>query len=143
MEWENTTDDFKEYTGFVYIIHNKTKDKWYVGQKQYFSKRRLKPLKGKKRRRLVEKESDWKKYTGSSKELNKDIKLGDEIVKKILYNCTCKWEMNYVETALQFKLGALMTEKSYNGIINLRIGNKPECVDMERVNKFLDSFKLE
>ena len=61
---ENIDDNF----GFVYLITNLTNGRKYIGRKYFWSFR--KPP-GKKRR--VKKESDWKKYTGSSKQLNEAI----------------------------------------------------------------------
>jgi len=51
----------------------------YVGRKVFEFKTKKPPLKGKKRKRTVFTDSGWRSYTGSSKELNKDIhKLGKE-----------------------------------------------------------------
>ena len=52
--------------GFVYNIRNLITGQEYIGKKFFYSKRTLPPLKGKKRKRHVVKESDWKKYTSSS-----------------------------------------------------------------------------
>ena len=52
--------------GFIYRITNKVSKKKYIGKKQYHRYTRG----GKKTGT-----SNWKKYTGSSKDLNADIKL--------------------------------------------------------------------
>ena len=124
--WKNIPDNIEDYLGFVYIINNKDKKKWYVGQKKFWFKRTLPPLKGKKRKRRKLVESDWKEYTGSSESLNADILTGDKIEKTILHLCETKWEMNYMEALEQFQRKALLEEKSYNGIINIRLGKCPE-----------------
>ena len=56
----------EDYVGFVYQITDKTNDKKYIGKKGLISKRRLPPLKGKKRRRIKIIETDWQDYYGSS-----------------------------------------------------------------------------
>jgi len=62
--------------GFVYLITNLKSGKKYIGRKYFGTTRRVK-VKGKKRRKIIRKDSNWREYTGSSKSLNKDIeKLG-------------------------------------------------------------------
>lgn len=130
--WINIPKSNDDYLGFVYIIENLSKineegiPKSYIGQKKFWFKKTLPPLKGKtrKRRKLVP--SDWETYTGSSESLNADIKAGDIISKRILYLCETKWEMNYLEALEQFKRQVLLCSNSYNGIINIRLGNCPE-----------------
>ena len=84
--------------------------------------------KGKKNKRTVITESDWKTYTGSCRELNEDI----EGIKKenfaftILRICYNKWELSYYEAKLQFELEVLLSDDYYNGIINCRIGKAPK-----------------
>jgi hypothetical protein len=127
--WINTPEDIEPYLGFVYIIQNHSKlnsdgiPKFYIGQKKFWFKKTLPPLKGKTRKRKKLVESDWKEYTGSSELLNADIKNGDSITKTILYLCETKWSMNYCEMIEQVKRQVLLEDDlSYNGIINVRIG---------------------
>jgi hypothetical protein len=89
--------------------------------------RRL-PLKGKKRKRVDYKESDWKTYTGSSDALNIDIATQglDKFVFKILKFCNSKFELSYFEAKEQFERDVLLSEDYYNGIINCRIGKPPK-----------------
>ena len=59
----------------------------YIGRKYFGTTRRVK-VKGKKRRKVIRKDSNWRDYTGSSKILNSDIeKLG-----KKNCNSDIKWE---------------------------------------------------
>ena len=58
-----------EYMGFVYLITDTVANKKYIGKKLFWNKRKLKPLKGKTRRRIQVVESDWKNYYGSNEEL--------------------------------------------------------------------------
>jgi hypothetical protein len=121
---------FKENAfGFIYEITNNAlaEPKKYIGKKQCVSKIKRKPLKGKKRNRLDQKESDWKTYTGSCRELNEDIqKYGKEnFTFKILEWCNSKFELGYKEIKLQLREDVLLRESFYNGIVNCRL-SKPK-----------------
>ena len=113
-----------EYIGFVYLITNCTNGRKYVGKKLAKFKKTRPPLKGKKNKRRTEVESDWKDYWGSSDHLNEDVKtLGPEnFTREILYFCTSKAEMSYLEAREQFERRVLETDDYYNGIINVRVG---------------------
>ncbi len=110
--------------GFIYIITNNSNGRMYVGKKQILTKLKRKPLKGKINRRISIKETDWKTYTGSSKELNEDIKkFGIENFSfEIIKFCENKSQMAYFEAKEQFDREVLIKEEYYNGIINLRLG---------------------
>tara|TARA_R110001592_G_scaffold120331_4_gene324409 strand:- start:6930 stop:7355 length:426 start_codon:yes stop_codon:yes gene_type:complete len=110
--------------GFVYIITNLSNGMKYIGKKQIVKKSKRPPLKGKKRKRIIVGESDWKTYTGSSDRLNQDIEvLGkDKFTFKIIRSCGNKSELAYMETFYQFQSEALIREDYYNGILNIRIG---------------------
>ena len=112
--------------GFIYKITNLTNDKKYIGKKQCQSIRKRPPLKGKKNKRHEKIETDWKTYTSSSNELNKDLEtLGKDNFKfEILRWCDSKWELSYYEARLQFKEEVLLRNDYYNGIINVRIGGR-------------------
>ena len=112
--------------GFIYKITNLTNDKKYIGKKQCQSIRKRPPLKGKKNKRHEKIETDWKTYTSSSNELNKDLEtLGKGSFKfEILRWCDSKWELSYYEARLQFDEEVLLRNDYYNGIINVRIGGR-------------------
>ena len=114
--------------GFIYIITNNVNNKKYIGKKQCTSRVKRKPLKGKTRNRIDHKESDWKTYTGSSKELNEDIsKYGKEnFTFEILEWCGSKWELGYKEIKKQLEHDVILSEQFYNGILNVRIGKPPK-----------------
>ena len=115
-----------ECFGFIYEITNNTTQKKYIGKKQCQSIRKRPPLKGKKNKRHEKIETDWKTYTSSSNELNKDLEqLGKDNFKfEILRWCDSKWELSYYEARLQFKEEVLLRNDYYNGIINVRIGGR-------------------
>lgn len=110
--------------GFIYEITNTINQKKYIGKKQCKSKLKRKPLKGKKNKRIEIKESDWKEYTSSSNDLNKDIETygKDKFIFKILKVCRSKWELAYFEIKEQLQREVLLRDDYYNGIINVRIG---------------------
>lgn len=114
--------------GFIYEITNTVTDKKYIGKKQCCRKIKRKPLKGKKRNRIDFEESDWKSYTGSSKELSRDIEvLGkDKFIFRIMRTCDSKWALSYFEIKEQLDRGVLLKDDYYNGIINVRIGRPPK-----------------
>ena len=111
------------FYGFIYQITNTTNDRKYIGKKQSITILKRPPLKGRKNKRHVVKETDWKIYTGSSDKLNEDIqKLGKGKFKfEILRFCQSKSELAYYEAKMQFDHDVLLKEDYYNGMINLRL----------------------
>jgi hypothetical protein len=114
--------------GFIYEIVCTPLNKKYIGKKQCVSRVKRKPLKGKTRNRIDQKQSDWKTYTGSSKELNEDIaKYGKEnFTFTIVDWCGSKWELGYKEIKRQIENEVLLKEGFYNGVLNVRIGRPPK-----------------
>ncbi len=117
------SDMIGDYVGFVYLITNLDNDKKYIGKKWFWSTKKLPPLKGKKRKRTVVKESDWKQYYGSSE----DVKLlleqtgKDNFKRKILRLCKTKGECTYYEAKLQFENDVLLSDEYYNAFIGCKI----------------------
>jgi hypothetical protein len=118
----------EETFGFIYEISNTITGKKYIGKKQCFSRIKRKPLKGKKRKRIDSKESDWKTYTSSSNDLNEEIKKygKDKFTFKILITCDSKWALAYFEIKEQIEKDVLFRDDYHNGIINCRIGKAPK-----------------
>jgi len=96
--------DPNEWFGFVYIITNIENGRKYIGRKQLNSRRRH-IVKGRKNRKVIIKESNWKEYTGSCVELNEDIaQLGKEkFIFQVLRLCKTKRELSYAEVEEQFR----------------------------------------
>lgn len=123
--------------GFIYEIVCSANNKKYLGKKQCKTKLKRKPLKGKTRRRIEEISTDWRSYTGSSVELNKDIeKYGkSSFTFTILKACRSKWELAYEEIKIQLERDVLLREEYYNGIVNVRIGTPPkEIIEEYKTN---------
>ena len=110
-----TSDDIGDFFGFVYRITNLQSGKKYIGRKYFYQFRKPR---GKSRK--VRSESDWKKYYGSSDELNTDRKsLGNECFRREIISLhTTKGWVNYEETKQLFLNNVLSeTENYYNSNI--------------------------
>lgn len=72
--WTTELPDFEidDFFGFVYRVINVDTNQMYIGKKQFWKVQRKK-VKGRKNRKIVTSESDWKKYTTSSKWINLEI----------------------------------------------------------------------
>jgi hypothetical protein len=129
IEWTYNGESFSssmvgDYFGFVYRITNLINEYDYVGRKYFKTKRKLKPLIGRKNKRHKIKETDWQDYWGSSKRLLEDIdKYGKENFKReIICLCKTRGQTNYMEAKIQFDEDVLLNEQNYNGIIAIKIG---------------------
>lgn len=128
------TEDLEEMhkkepvVGFVYLITNNATGKMYVGKKGFWQHRKLPPLKGKKRKRLVVKESDWKEYYGSSSDLQREVeeqrhqgKLDGFYTRQILHLCNSKGLLSYMELKEQVQRDVLFKEEYLNAFIGCKI----------------------
>ena len=115
-----------EFIGFVYLITNTTNERKYIGKKLTQFKRTKKPLKGKVNKRRYTVESDWKDYYGSSDELSADVELlgKDKFKREILFWCSSKSELSYIEAREQFTHKVLESKQWYNGHIRVRVHQK-------------------
>jgi hypothetical protein len=101
-----TSDDIDDFFGFVYRITNTENGRQYIGRKYFYQFRKPR---GKSRR--VKSESDWKKYYGSSDELNEERRRigNDAFRREIISLHTSKGRVNYEETRQLF-INNVLTE---------------------------------
>jgi hypothetical protein len=121
---EFTSADIGNYIGFVYVITDLTNGMKYVGKKNFFSRRKLPPLKGKKQKRTKIIESDWETYYGSNEEVKSLVEgFGrDRFRREILHLCETKGELSYKELLEQVERKVLLKpHEYYNGIVQVRI----------------------
>lgn len=126
IPFEPTEEELSQWQGFVYMITERSSRKKYIGKKFFWSRRRLPPLKGKTRKRIVVKESDWKTYYGSSEDLKTLVeKSGEEnYYREILRLCKTKGECSYYEAKEQFERDVLLHDDYYNEFIGCKIHSK-------------------
>lgn len=130
-------EDFPENTfGFVYQITHLPTGKKYIGKKQlvYTQKKRIgkkekkrikeeKKLKGERAIsptfKYVKKESDWKTYYGSSKEVEELLTEGTEkdFKREIICYGFTKKQLNYLETKYLFVREVLEKDEYFNSNI--------------------------
>ena len=113
--------------GYVYQVTHIPTGLKYIGKKQLISNRTLPPLKGEKRKRKIQKESDWKTYYGSQAEIKtlvKESKDKSEFKREILQYCKTKKQLTYFEIKWQFVLGVIETEEYINSNISGRFFGK-------------------
>jgi hypothetical protein len=116
-------DEVVGYAAFVYIITNLENNKRYIGKKIFTSVRRQK-VKGKKRRKKVQKESNWKSYFGSNLALIADVdRLGeDKFSREIVKLCKTRGTASYWEAKLQMQHEVLENpDKFYNEWIMVKV----------------------
>lgn len=125
--WTCDHFDPASYHGFVYEITNKITGEKYIGQKRLHKTIKRPPLKGRKNKRHVTKDSDWRTYTGSSKRLNEDIqKLGKENFHfDILFLCQSQWELSYTEYKQIITEDAIPKKTFYNEFLG-KVGRPGE-----------------
>lgn len=113
------------YIGFIYLIKDVREHKFYIGKKLLIGKRRLKPLKGKARKRIKMVESDWKTYFGSSELVQELVaERPDDFHREILYLCKTKGELGYTEAREQFAREVLLRDDYYNSFVGCKIHAK-------------------
>lgn len=124
--WHGLEFDPEEHFGFVYLITNTKTDVKYLGCKMLHRVVKKPPLKGKKRKRKVTKDSDWRKYTGSSDRLNADIATHgkENFTFEILELADSKWDLGYKEYSRIIKEDAIPRNDYLNGFLG-RIGRCP------------------
>lgn len=115
----------EDWFGFIYRIIDTENNKHYVGKKQFFSHRTKKVVNRKNKKHYLV-ESNWKKYTGSSTNVNEAIeaKGKDKFVFIIESLHRSKSSLHYAEVKLQIDDDVLRARypngerKFYNGVIS-------------------------
>jgi hypothetical protein len=125
--WVGPEFDPEDYFGFVYVITNTLTGRKYIGQKQLHSTLKRPPLKGRKNKRHSKRESKWREYTGSSRQLNEDMEeLGkDKFTFEIIELHESRWELSYGEYCKIINEQAIPSRKYYNEFLG-KIGKCPE-----------------
>ena len=116
----------EEYQGFVYQITELDTNKKYIGKKFFWKPKILPKTKTRKRRSRTRTESDWRKYYGSSTDVQMLVeqKGVDNFRRDILKLCKTKGECSYYEAKLQFEYDVLLKEEYYNEFIGCKIHSK-------------------
>lgn len=130
MEWTYQDRPFNPETlpddliSFVYIIENIGTGQKYIGKKGFLSAtRKTVTLKnGKKKKKRVFVESDWRQYYGSSKEFTEEVDRNgrDCYRREILHLCHSKGAASYLEAAEQIKRHVLFRADYSNKWISFR-----------------------
>ena len=130
MPWYYQNEPFTpemigDHVGFVYRITDLENGMKYIGKKLFFTTQKLKPLKGKKRKRTVVKQSDWQEYFSSSDTIKTLVEErgANSFHREILVLCKTRGELSYMEAKLQFDNDVLLRGDYYNGIIQCRINH--------------------
>lgn len=116
----------EEFQGFVYCITELDTGKKYIGKKFFWKPKTLPITKTRKRRVKTRVESDWRKYYGSSKEVQSlvESKGEDNYKREILKLCKTKGECTYYEMKEQFDRNVLLSDEYYNEFIGCKIHAK-------------------
>ena len=111
--YEVITPEGKKYVGKKVLFHNQKKKLTKVELSEQTGRGRKKTFK------IIQKESDWKKYIGSNSTLKKQISNGEvtlkDLQKQIIELAFNKKHLTYLETKWLFQLEVLeQPERYYN-----------------------------
>ena len=125
-EFEPEEEFLQDYVGFVYLITEVATNKKYIGKKLFWSTKKLPPLKGKKLRRKVTSQSDWRKYYGSSASLKFLVEEQGQsgYHREILRLCKTRGDCSYWEAKLQFENDVLLRDEYFNEFIGCKIHSR-------------------
>lgn len=138
--WTSQKDfDPDSWFGFIYRITELDTGREYLGKKQFFMMRRI-AVAGRKNKKITYKESDWKKYHGSCKDLNEQIKIKglDNYTFEIISLHKSKSSLYYAEVRVQVLEDVLRVRmengirKYYNGQIGA-VKFKPNPSTIEEI----------
>ena len=118
----------EEFVGMVYRIQNLDTNQKYIGKKLFWNRRKtkVKTKAGGTKTKYVTKESDWKSYYGSNKQLQEQVQEvgGDKYYREILRFCKTKGDCSYYEAKYQFEYNVLLSDDYFNEYIQCRINAK-------------------
>ena len=125
-EFQPEDEFLEQYQGFVYCLTETSTGKKYIGKKFFWKPKTLPITKKRKRRVKTRVESDWRKYYGSSKEVQQllELKGSDSFKRVILRLCKSKGECSYYEAKYQFDNDVLLRDDYYNEFIGCKIHSK-------------------
>lgn len=136
--------DTTEYFGFVYLVTNVLSGKKYVGKKSLWSTltKKVNRVDGNgKKNTKVTKESDWRTYTTSSKEVNAELAAGVAFTFQILSLHKNKGALAYAEIECMVLRDVLRAKfdnglrEYYNGCIgNMKFALTDEISASHRKN---------
>lgn len=118
--------------GFIYRVTHVKSGKQYIGKKSLWHNRTLPPLKGKKRKRKVVKESDWQTYYGSQDEIKQLVKESQDTLdftREIIIFGKTKKQLTYYEAKILFSEGVLESDKYLNSNILGKFYRKDLIID--------------
>jgi len=109
--YEVITPEGKKYVGKKVLYHNQKKKLTKVELSEQTGRGRRKTFK------IVQKESDWKKYYGSNSHLKNQISKGEvtleSLQKQIIQTASNKKHLTYLETKYLFQLEVLENPDLY------------------------------
>lgn len=118
----NSIEDMPTDTfGFVYLVTHTPSGKKYLGKKQLIANRTLPPLKGQKKKRKIQKESDWKTYYGSQIEVKQLVKESQDkldFTREIIIFTSTKKLLGYYENKLLYAYNVLENDEYLNSNIS-------------------------
>lgn len=125
---------FEGMAGFIYKITDLSTGIAYIGKKTLVTNRVRTYKTGRKRRRIT-KESDWRSYWSSSKELHDLVnRRGPELFRReVLIVCATKRDLSYCEVKVQFELNVLEDERYLNFNVLGRFFKLPPDVVSSRI----------
>lgn len=117
-------DNFeKNSIGFIYVIEMSNGKKYigkknlYSERKKHFGKKKLSEITDKRLKtyEIIKKESDWRTYIGSNKQLKEDLVKGIRVVKReIIIECESIKKLTFYELKALIVYDVLMNDEYYN-----------------------------
>lgn len=136
IKYFSSVEDFNGTFGFVYKIQHIDSKKFYIGKKvlqnnikKKLTKKQIAEQTGRGRKsttEIIQKESNWKDYWGSSKEFLNYIKQEgkDKFTRQILYIVPTKKLLTYYEIKAQMEYNCLEDPLCFNDNVNGRFYKK-------------------